>query len=143
VRNGELLACCEQERVTRVRRWRLEPGALTTEAIGAVMSAAGVHDLGDTAVYAAEKDRLPRADLKLQHVEHQKAHAASAFCSSPFERAALLVCDRQSKLPTTSWVAGQGELAPCLEIDAPFAALRQSDACLVKGQIAHRRNDAQ
>lgn len=45
---------------------------------------------------------------KVEHVEHHRAHAASAFLVSPFEKAAILTVDGVGEHATTSLWSGEG-----------------------------------
>src|SRR6266446_5402433 len=45
---------------------------------------------------------------KFHRVEHHRAHLASSFCCSPFERAALLSADGLGDFASTMWGVGQG-----------------------------------
>ena len=54
--------------------------------------------------------------------EHHRSHAASAFCPSPFERAAVLCLDGVGEWATTSVWHGKGkELEPLWQIDFPHS----------------------
>jgi carbamoyltransferase len=110
--NGLLTAFCEQERLTRVRGVRLEPGALPIEAVAAVVSLAAGRRASEIQRYAIAEDAafLP-SGLPTTRIEHHRAHAASAFYPSPFERAAVLVCDQHAGLQPSLWVADDSQLA--------------------------------
>ncbi len=66
-----------------------------------------VRDLRDDLAHALGlgKDAI---GAKLHNVEHHKAHLASAFFVSPFERAALLSLDGFGDFISTMWGAGSG-----------------------------------
>ncbi len=49
-----------------------------------------------------------RIRARLHRVEHHRAHLASAFFVSPFDRAALLSADGLGDFASTMWGAGQG-----------------------------------
>jgi carbamoyltransferase len=110
---GTLSAFCEQERVTRVRGARLEPGLLPAEALAAALDLAGRKRVEDVRAFAVAESAvsLPHG-LPVATVEHHRAHAASAFHTSPFARAAVVVCDRHSDPPLTVWIGRGSELAP-------------------------------
>ncbi len=55
---------------------------------------------------------------KFHRVEHHKAHLASAFFVSPFERAALLSADGLGDFASTMWGSGTGN---CMKIDGAIA----------------------
>ncbi len=103
--NGTLVAFCEQERVTRVRGVRLEPGAVPVEALAAVLDLAGGRAASDVQKYVLAEPALSAvAGVPSVHVEHHLAHAASAFHTSPFQQAAVLVCDHHSATELSVWV---------------------------------------
>lgn len=102
LKNGALASAVEQKKVSR----RHELGELPTEAIESALKLAGV--LSDSvdcvalvppfttghesALHLALRARFPSSRLVL--VEHQTAHAASAYFASPFNDAAVLTLDR-------------------------------------------------
>lgn len=93
--DGTLVACCEQERLTRVRGERLEPGNLPEQACRAALEFAGDHLPADVDQYVVGEDGVVLPDgLPTSKVDHHLAHAATAFCTSPFDAATVLVCDR-------------------------------------------------
>ncbi|MBI3652555.1 MAG: carbamoyltransferase [Acidobacteria bacterium] len=70
-------------------------------------NAAKVRDLKDELARLFE---VPKARLRAQfhNVEHHRAHLASAFFVSPFERAALLSIDGFGDFISTMWGVGEG-----------------------------------
>src|SRR5215510_3769244 len=72
--------------------------------------------LGNAARVRDLKDELARAlrvqksavRAKLYNVEHHRAHLASAFFVSPFDRAALLSIDGFGDFISTMWAVGEG-----------------------------------
>lgn len=68
-------------------------------------NAAKVRDLKDE---LAKQLGVPRAKLKAQfhNIEHHRAHLASSFFVSPFERAALLSIDGFGDFISTMWAVG-------------------------------------
>lgn len=101
--DGQIRAACEQERLTRVRGVGLAAGA-PVEAIDEVASLAHWRLEDVTAYVIAEPQvRLP-APLRTVAVDHHEAHAATAFLTSPFERAAVLVCDTHPDRELSVWV---------------------------------------
>lgn len=69
-------------------------------------NAAKVRDVRDAVAKALN---VNKADLRAQfhNVEHHRAHLASAFFVSPFERAALLSVDGFGDFISTMWAAGE------------------------------------
>jgi len=102
---GSLLAFCEQERITRVRRDALTPGSLPVEALDAALAAAGGLDPSAVRRYVTAEPGmdLPVALPALQ-LDHHQAHAATAFYLSPFDTAAVFVCDHHSPSQASVWV---------------------------------------
>src|SRR5688572_12039367 len=100
---GILTASCEQERFTRIRGIRLDPAVLPSEALEAVLTLSR-RRASEVQSYAIAEDdaRLP-VSLRAVRIEHHQAHAASAFFTSPFERAAVIVCDRHITHPLSVW----------------------------------------
>jgi len=102
--DGRLLASCEQERLTRVRGGALGPGAMPEEAVGAVLSLAGT-SADRVAAFVTAEDRVAiDARLPRLRIDHHHGHAAAAFLTSPFSRAAVLVCDQHSSPEVSIWV---------------------------------------
>jgi carbamoyltransferase len=109
--DGQLLAVCEQERVTRVRGIPLQPGALPAEALAAVLELSGYRSASDVQRFViAEHDIALPLDLPQEQFDHHFAHAAAAAFSSPFDDTAVLVCDRSPNAHTTVWSARGGSL---------------------------------
>jgi carbamoyltransferase len=108
--NGQVLAASEQERLTRIRRVGLQPRSLPVEAVDEVLALAGC-GRDDVAAYvvAEPQARLPAA-LPTIAFDHHEGHAATAFLTSPFERAAVLVCDSQSDRELSVWTGAEGRL---------------------------------
>ena len=105
--DGRLEAFCEQERLTRIRRTTLTPGELPAEAVDAVLRLAGVSRESVTSYATAERAaQLPR-DLPEFRLDHHLAHAAAAYLTSPFDDAAVVVCDQHSTPQVSVW-QGQG-----------------------------------
>src|SRR4029077_18958149 len=70
-------------------------------------NAARVRDLKSEVAKALN---IPGNRLRAQfhNVEHHRAHLASAFFESPFDRAALLSIDGFGDFVSTMWAAGEG-----------------------------------
>jgi len=114
-RHGELVAFCEQERVTRQKHIGLVSGALPREAVECVLAVGGV-DAASVAYAAAEDAVILPTDAPAVRCDHHFAHAVTAFCSSPFDEAAVLVCDRHSPGEVTAW-RGTGDRLLPVELD--------------------------
>lgn len=105
VDNGVLTAVCAQERVTRVRDAGLNPTGLPDEALDLLLhrrrqSRAVVQR------YAVAEGDGPHPIGVSERLDHARAHAATAFLTSPFESAVILVCDHDA--PEVSVWAGDG-----------------------------------
>lgn len=108
--DGRLEAFCEQERVTRVRRIGLTPGQLPAEAVAAALDAAGVAAFDVGAFAVAEPEAVLPDRVRVLRQPHHRAHAVTAWLTSPFERAAILVCDRHRPQPVSVWAADSAGL---------------------------------
>jgi carbamoyltransferase len=101
--NGRIVGVCEHERVIRTRRAALGRGRLPAETLQATLEMAGCRE-ADITVYAAGE-----AAIELPHgrpvvyLDHHEAHAATAFYTSPFRDATILICDRHSIPELTVW----------------------------------------
>jgi carbamoyltransferase len=108
---GQLLGVCEQERLTRIRGFALQPGELPTDAVDAVLRMTN-RERGDVTAYVTGEDgvSLP-AGLPRVRLDHHFSHAATAFLTSPFERAAILVCDQSASPEVSVWVGSGVDIA--------------------------------
>ncbi len=111
--NGDLVAACEQERVTRIRSVPLESGRLPEEALAAVLRAIGRGRDDIQLFVAAEPDVRFEADLPHVQIDHHQGHAATAALSSGFSSAAVLVCDSTPDCPLSVWSFESGCLTNC------------------------------
>ena len=109
--DGQLRAFCEQERVTRVRRVGLESGRVPEEALDAVLQMAG-RRRSDVGTFATAEASVVLPDQSRQvRIDHHLAHATTAYQTSPFARAAVIVCDEHSETPVSVWEANGGTLS--------------------------------
>ena len=78
---------------------------LASQLADRLRNAAKIRDLKDE---LASQLEVPRAKLKAQfhNIEHHRAHLASSFFVSPFERAALLSIDGFGDFISTMWAVG-------------------------------------
>ncbi|MCX7345485.1 MAG: DUF5989 family protein, partial [Alphaproteobacteria bacterium] len=73
-------------------------------------------------------DCKPTGLPPLLFAEHHQSHAASVFCFSPFERAAVLCLDGVGEWATTStWLGAGASLEPLWEIDRRTALVAGPD----------------
>jgi carbamoyltransferase len=100
---GRVVGVCEHARVTRTRRAALRPGQLPKETLETMLRLGGCSER-DISVYAVAETsiRLPSGP-PVEYIDHHLAHAATAFYSSPFEEATILVCDRSGNPELTVW----------------------------------------
>jgi carbamoyltransferase len=105
--NGEVRAACEQERLTRVREIGVEAGGFPVQAIDAGLAIAGRHRADVSAYVVAEHRIEPGDGRRVIEVDHHRAHAATAFLTSPHDRAAILVCDGNPGRELSVWI-GEG-----------------------------------
>lgn len=77
-------------------------------------NAAKVRDLKDDLALALG---VPKSSLRAQfhNIEHHRAHLASSFYVSPFERAALLSIDGFGDFISTMWAVGEGNSIKVLD----------------------------
>ena len=94
---GELVAACPLERLTRVRGLGFRDAIWPSEAIAANLHAAGVPRDVMPDVLAAGPEFALFDGRTCRTVDHHNAHAASAFFTSPFDRAAVIVCDTSGR----------------------------------------------
>ena len=138
--DGQIRAACEQERLSRVRAVALHPQRLPTEAVHQVLTLAGRTTQQITAFVTAEPNiQLPRG-LPALSVDHHEAHAATSFLTSPFERAAVLVCDTNRDRELSVWSADGTTLNEQWSWPRAFASLYSECADLFQGGAgqAHR-----
>ena len=102
---GRIVGVCEQERITRMRNAGFNASGLPDEALDALLSWRRLTRASVGRFAAAEP--LPTSGPRpLAQVEHHLAHAATAYLSSAFPAATILICDRSA--PGVSVWAGAG-----------------------------------
>jgi carbamoyltransferase len=102
---GRVLGVCEHARVTRTRRAALRQGQLPQETLQTMLRLGGCSEQ-DIAAYAVAEARIQLpSERPIEYVDHHLAHAATAFYSSPFADATILVCDRSGSPEVTVWRA--------------------------------------
>src|SRR4029079_11703266 len=98
------------ERLTRIRGAGLPPGTFPKEAVRAVLALAGSSEDRVSAYVSAEQALTLPGALPRLRLDHHHGHASAAFMTSPFESAAVLICDRNSSPEISVWMAHQGEV---------------------------------
>lgn len=89
-----VVGSCQQERITRVRGAGFNATGLPDEALDELLRGVGRARRDVTAYAFAGSDPPPGVDATC--LDHHVAHACSAFLPSPFESAAVVVCDHES-----------------------------------------------
>ena len=110
-----LRSVCSQERVTRVRGAGLNPGGLPDEAMDLLLRQLGRSRADITRFVVADNPGGQRPDPSFEFIEHHLAHACTAYLTSSFTRAAIVVCDHES--PGLSVYVGDG--ATIRQVDVP------------------------
>ncbi len=101
---------------------RNHSGGIFTQVVDRLANAARVRDLKDV---LARSLGVPTANLHAQfhNIEHHRAHLASAFYVSPFNRAALLSIDGFGDFISTMWAKGEGNSVEVLgQIEYPHSS---------------------
>ena len=103
--NGALTAVCAQERVTRVRSNRLAEGGMPDLALDFLLRRQN-QSRGDVSRYVIAQSGESDEDAGLERIDPHFAHACTAYLTSPFSSAAILVCDDEA--PYVSVWHGRG-----------------------------------
>ena len=88
---SQIIGICEQERITRVRGAGCGETGLPEEALDELLRRSGRTRDEVTAFVLAESLGTPESNVV--RLNHHLAHACSAFLPSPFDSAAIVVCD--------------------------------------------------
>lgn len=100
VENGEIAYAIEEERIAR-RKYSVGVNSLFNQGWRYCLDARGAR-LDDVEAIVADDTLLPPAYFNFRSrttlIRHHRAHAASTFYPSPFERAAILVVDGAGSL---------------------------------------------
>lgn len=110
---ARLMGVCQQERLTRVRNAGFNLSGLPDEALDALLQCHGRSrdDVGRYIVAGADSPR--QGQESFEHVDHHLAHACTAYLSSPFSSATIVVCDTHA--PHVSVWRGQGSAVTRVE----------------------------
>jgi carbamoyltransferase len=100
---GRVIGMCEHERVTRTRGEGLPPGKLPEQTIETLLRRSEYHDSAISTYAVAEASIAVPAGLRVERIDHHLAHAATAFYTSPFTEATVLVCDSSGDPELTVW----------------------------------------
>ncbi len=103
--DGVLLGVCEQERITRQRAAGFNASGLPDEALDATLERLGRRRDDVGRYIAASEGEVHGSSASIEHIDHHLAHACTAYLTSSFSSAAILVCDHES--PKVSVWQGQ------------------------------------
>ena len=109
--DDRLLGVCAQERVTRVRAAGFNTTGLPDEALDTLLRRLGRsrQDVGRYVV--AETCSAPENGARIERLDHHFAHACTAYLTSQFASATVVVCDEDA--PKVSvWEARDGSITP-------------------------------
>ncbi len=101
-----VLGVCKQERLTRALAAGFNPTGLPDEAIDELLRRCGRTRQDVTQYVLGEIIEPPDTTPGVVSIEHHFAHALSAFLTSPFDAAAIVVCDDEA--PEVSVWEGRG-----------------------------------
>jgi carbamoyltransferase len=104
---GRIVGVCEHARVTRTRRAALKPGELPKETLQTMLLLGACSEQDISAYAVAETSIHLPPERPVAYVDHHHAHAATAFYSSPFTDATIVVCDRGGRSELTVWRGDQ------------------------------------
>lgn len=93
--DDRLVAACPQERATRVRAAGLNASGLPDEALDLLLQRRG-RTRREIARYVCAIDDGPPTPGAAERIAHHHAHAATAYLTSPFDAAAVVVCDHEA-----------------------------------------------
>jgi carbamoyltransferase len=108
-----IVGVCEQERATRVRGAGFNPTGLPDEALDLLLQHGGYTRRDVRRCVTPDDGAACVAGGEAAQVDHHLAHAWSAFLSSPFESATIVVCDDQ--VPKVSVWRGDGGTVTALD----------------------------
>ncbi len=104
--HGSLMGVCAQERVTRVRSNPSRESGMPDLALDLLLQRQG-RSRGDVSKYViAQASDEPAVANGVERIGLPFAHACTAYLSSPFSSAAIVICDHES--PRVSVWNGQG-----------------------------------
>ncbi|HQZ37433.1 MAG TPA: carbamoyltransferase C-terminal domain-containing protein [Vicinamibacterales bacterium] len=113
---GRLVGVCSQERVTRVRGAGVNANGVPDEAIDLLLQRLGRTREHIGRYVSVDGHPAGWAGKAVERVDHHLAHACTAYLTSPFTTAAIVVCDHEA--PAISVWRGVG--AAIESIDWPW-----------------------
>src|SRR5262249_8286285 len=90
--SSQILGICEQERIIRLRGAGFNRTGLPDEALDELLRRSG-RQRSDVTRYAIAEAGPSPYGLEVVCLDHHFAHACAAFLTSPFNEAAVVVCD--------------------------------------------------
>ena len=137
---GRVIGICKQERINRVRDSGFPADSLPDDAIQTLLERNGLRRDAVNRYVIAE----PWSGTTVDRLDHDQAHAATAYLSSPFAAATIVVCDDDAALSV--W-AGAG--ASLRRVEWPWSGpgLKQlysesATLCGLTGRGADQRFEA-
>jgi carbamoyltransferase len=117
------IGVCEQERATRIRRAGPNATGLPDEALDLLLDRFGC-TRRDIARYATAEAGRDIVDGRIvERLDHHLAHASTAYLSSPFTSATIVVCDQEA--PKVSvWRGRDSEIS---RVDWPWLGMGFTD----------------
>ena len=109
---GRLLGVCRQERISRVRDAGFTARGLPDDALDALLERQQLTRRSIDRFVAAEPIASVNGPV-VEQLDHHLAHAAAAYLSSPFQSAAILICDDDA--PAVSMWSGNGNALTRIE----------------------------
>lgn len=110
VDGGLLASVCAQERVTRVRDAGLNATGLPDEALDLLLQRRGQSRSAiDRFAIVAGDGPTPAGSA--ERIDHHRAHASTAYLTSPFTDAVVLVCDHDAP-EISAWVGEGATIRP-------------------------------
>jgi carbamoyltransferase len=134
---GRLLGACAQERVTRVKGAGFNASGLPDEALDVLLERLG-RSRTDVGRYVSAEDG-PEIDKEnvAERLDHHLAHACTAYLTSPFGKAVIVVCDEDA--PKVSvW---EGSARTIRRIDWPWSGAGFGDVYSRLGNAFGFRSD--
>jgi len=101
-----IVGVCSQERVTRVRDAGVNAGGFPDEALDLLLQRLGRTRRDVTRQVVADGESGERSNGQFERINHHFAHASTAYLTSPFESATVVVCDHEP--PWVSVWTGDG-----------------------------------
>ena len=103
---GRLTGVCSQERATRIRGAGVNATGVPDEALDLLLERLGRSRDQIGRYIVADCGAAPGTGQEFEYIDHHFAHACTAYLTSPFSAAAVVVCDH--KAPEVSVWVGEG-----------------------------------